>query len=329
MIAILSGIKDKLSLLLVLSIVGGLFFGYNNDMRFLKPLVAYLLFLMIYPMMITLSIEEVVKSFRDWKAIGLSLAINFIFAPAVALALGKLFFSNEPMLFTGLMLMAILPTSGMTASWTGLSGGNLKLSLVMMSVNLIAAAFLLPLYLNFFVSDVAVVDTGMVFTSVLKVVLIPLLLGDATRRLIIKKYGKSKYKGLKPALGGASSIGVVSVVFIAVALKSPAIIGQWTLALRTLVPVVMLYVMILAISHILGSKLLSVEDSLALVYSTTMRNLTIALGILMVAFGESLAVFLLALAYMVQVPLAAGYMKLIKFADERKRIKMSLEVGNV
>jgi len=39
--------------------------------------------------------------------------------------------------------------------------------------------------------------------------------------------------------------------------------------------------------------------------------------------------FMLALAYMVQVPLAAGYMKLVKFADERKEIKMSLEVGNV
>lgn len=329
MIRILSGIKDRLSFLLVLSIVGGLFFGYNNDMRFLKPLIAYLLFLMIYPMMITLSVGEVVKSLSDWKAIGLSLAINFIIAPAVALVLGKIFFSNEPMLFTGLMLMAILPTSGMTASWTGLSGGNLKLSLVMMSVNLLAAAFLLPLYLNVFVSGVALVDTGMVFSSVLKVVLIPLVLGDATRRLIIKKYGDSKYRGLKPALGGASSIGVVSVVFIAVSLKSPVIIGQLTLALRTLVPVVILYAMILAVSHMLGRRLLSADDAIALVYSTTMRNLTVSLGILMVAFGESLAVFLLAIAYMVQVPLAAGYMKLIKFADERKEIKMSLEVGNV
>lgn len=313
--------------MLFVSIATGLFFGYHYNMGFLKPAVGYLLFFMIYPMMITLSIGEVLNSFKDWRAIALSLAINFVLAPAAAYFLGKMFFPGEPMLFTGLMLMAILPTSGMTASWTGLSGGNLKLALVMMSVNLLAAAFLLPIFLNFFISGLAVVDTGLVFNSVLKVVLIPLVLGDVTRRLIIKRYGEPGFKAFKPALGGMSSLGVISVVFIAVSLKSQAIIGQWPLALRTLLPVALLYGVILASAHILGRRMLSDEDALALVYATAMRNLTIALGILMVAFGESLAVFLLALAYMVQVPLAAAYMKFIHSMDKKRKNILSLEVG--
>ncbi len=54
-------------------------------------------------------------------------------------------------------------------------------------------------------------------------------------------------------------------------------------------------------------KKLKREDRISLVFSTTMRNLTIALGIVMGIEGGSLAVFLMALSYMVQLPMATYY----------------------
>ena len=57
---------------------------------------------------------------------------------------------------------------------------------------------------------------------------------------------------------------------------------------------------------------MTIENRIALVYSTTLRNLTIALGISLTSFGESLAVFLVAIGYIIQLPVAALYMKLKK-----------------
>lgn len=325
---LLLSVKKNLVPLLALSIGGGLAAGYRVDLSFLKPLVGVLLYVMIFPMMVTLSVGDVFKSLKSWKPMVLSLVINFVLAPGVALLLGRLFLQEEPMMALGLFLAAVLPTSGMTASWTGLAEGNLRLSLAMMSVNLIAAAFLLPFYLRLFSTGGMAMEGTAVFGSVMKVVLMPLVLGDVTRRLILKRFGSEGYEAMKPFFGGISSLGVVLVVFIAVAMKSPVIIGQWPLAVRTLAPVGILYGVLMGVAHWAGRLFLRREDAVALVYATTMRNLTIALGILMSVSGESMAVFLLALAYMVQVPVGAVYMRgLRRRASRQATIKLA-EAGS-
>jgi hypothetical protein len=42
-----------------------------------------------------------------------------------------------------------------------------------------------------------------------------------------------------------------------------------------------------------------------------MRNLTLALGLSLSAFGDSLAVFLIAISYMIQAPLGAIYQQFL------------------
>jgi hypothetical protein len=48
----------------------------------------------------------------------------------------------------GLYFIALIPTSGMTAAWTGLANGDLESALVAMAVNLLAAVAILPVYLS-------------------------------------------------------------------------------------------------------------------------------------------------------------------------------------
>ncbi|MTI67031.1 MAG: arsenic resistance protein [Firmicutes bacterium] len=306
---LLKGVKKGLPFLLLVFIVLGLIFGYYTNPSFLKNYVTIVLFIMIYPMMINLKVTDVFKSFKNKKAIALSLGINFIIVPITAFLLGKIFFSDEPMLLTGIILIGLIPTSGMTASWTGLAKGNLKLSLVMISINLLISILIIPLYMKLFLGKLITINTFIIFKSLFKVVIIPLILGDLTRRLLIRKYGIKGYKDIKPNFSGISSLGVLAIVFIAMALKSKTIINQLNLVLLSIIPLIILYIIIIFISHFLGNKYLSNKDKVALVYSTTMRNLTIALGISLASFGESLAVFLIAIGYIVQLPIAAYYMK--------------------
>lgn len=304
-------VKRNLSYLIVIFITLGLLYGYFSKPSYLKSYVSAVLFIMIYPMMINLKVTDVFKSLNNIKPLLLSIVINFIISPIAAFILGKLFFSNEPALLMGIILIGLIPTSGMTASWTGLAKGNLQLSLVMISVNLLLSIFMIPIYLKIFLGQIVVIETIVILKSLLKVVIIPLILGDLTRRLIIKGFGMKTYNEIKPNLSGVSSLGVLMIVFIAMSLRSKTIIGRPDLVLISIVPLIIMYILIATISHLIGNKVLNNKDRTALVYSTAMRNLTIALGLSLSSFGESLAVFLIAIGYIVQLPIAAFYMKFI------------------
>lgn len=304
-------IKKNLPYLIIISIILGLIYGYFGKPGFLKAYVSYVLFLMVYPMMINLKFSDVLNSFNNIKPLITSIGINFLISPILAFILGKIFFANEPMLLVGIILIGLIPTSGMTASWTGLAKGNLQLSLVMISVNLLLSVLMIPIYMKLFLGEIVTVKTMVILNSLLKVVIIPLILGVITRSLIIKISGMEKYNQMKPNFSGVSSLGVFIIVFIAMALKSKTIINQLDLIALSIMPLIIFYVLIIIISHFVGKRFLEDKDSISLVYATTMRNLTIALGLPLSSFGESLAVFLIAIGYVVQLPIAAFYMKLV------------------
>lgn len=310
MLKILKLIKSKLPYFIVTMMALGIIYGYFYNASFLKVLVTPTLFLMIYPMMINLKITDLFKGLAKPKALLLSIAINFTVSPLLAFFLGKIFFANYPMLMVGLMLIALIPTSGMTASWTGLAKGDMKSAVLIISGNLILSIFMIPIYMNLFLGEVVSIDTMNIVMNLLKVVVIPLILGDITRRIIIANVGDDGFKKIKPNLSAISSIGVLFIVFIAMALKSKTIISQSQLVLYSIIPLVIYYGILLFISAFVGNRFLNYEKKVALVYGTTMRNLTIALGLSLSAFGQSLAVFLIAIGYIIQVPFAAFYMQL-------------------
>lgn len=304
-------IKKHLAKLIPIVIVLGLLTPYAFNPSFLKSYVNIVLFLMIYPMLINIRLDEVVRAFGNVKIIGVSFVLNFVVAPLLAYAIGNLFFSGEPTLILGLMLIALIPTSGMTASWTGLAGGNLQMSLVLMALNLLLSIVMIPLYANLLLGEMVSFDNMVIISSIVRIVVIPMILGDLTRRLIIKLKSKKEYIALKPLFGGISSFFVLVIVYIAMALRSKKILGDPILVLKIVIPLIVFYTVMIVISHLVSGRLFERSDRIAVVYSSTMRNLTIALGIALGVFSESgnLASLLIAIAYLVQLPFAITYLK--------------------
>jgi len=306
---ILLFVKKQLTLLIALTIPVALVVGAYFEVKFLKASTSWILFFMVYPMMINLNLHDVVNVIKRPKPVLMSLFINFGIVPFVAYGIGKIFLNFDPMLVVGMVLIGLIPTSGMTASWTGLAGGRLQTALVMMAVNLLLSIVMIPLYMNILLGEVVNVPTITIVLTLVKVVIVPMILGDLTRRFLSWKTSAETVKELKPVFGGISSLGVIAIVFVAIALKSRTILSNIFLVGQILVPIVIFYFVTLVISHFLSRKIEAIEDQIPLVYSVVLRNLTIALGISLASFGESMAVLLIALAYVVQLPIASFYMK--------------------
>ncbi|ODS42083.1 MAG: transporter [Candidatus Altiarchaeales archaeon IMC4] len=310
---ILKAITDNLVYLILASLLIGLFAGQyaSADIKStLKSLVLPVLFFMIYPMMINIKIEEVFNAFKDIKPVALSLFINFIISPLIAIGIANAFFHGNPMYAVGIYLIALLPTSGMTAAWTGLAKGNLNTALVLISVNLLLSIFALPVYLNFLIAEEVSFNPMELFTKLIEIVLLPMIAGDLTRRFIVKRYGKEKFMQLKPNFSGVSSLGVLMIVFIAMCMKSDKILSDIFVSAMTLIPLIVFYGLMLATSILIGKFMLERGKAIALTYSTGMRDLSVAMAIAMLSFPE--AVLLIAMSYMIQTPLAALYMKYLR-----------------
>jgi len=304
----LGSLSKRLALLIPLAMLGGLAAGLVTEVRWLQSLVLPMTMLMVYPMLVNFRLAEAFD-LRDSRAVGLALALDFLALPALAWALARLFFTDSPGLYVGMVLAGLFPTSGMTISWTGFAKGNVAAAVKMTVIGLIAASLLAPFYLQLLAGAIVPVDMLEVLRTVVFVVGIPLVAGTLTRTLLVRKYGEPHFRQrVVPVFPGVSSVGVLAIVFIAIALKAKMIVGDPALLLRILVPLLLFYALNYAVATAVGRMLLPRADAIAVVYGTVMRNLSIALGIAMASFGAE-AALVLAAAYIVQVQSAAWYVK--------------------
>lgn len=309
---VLRQLKEHLIYVVVGSLVFGLLVGQfvgPETRELLGMAVVPALFVMIYPMMINIDLQELLKVRAHLAPVGLSLLLNFGVAPLVAVGLAELFFAGNSAYAIGLYLIALIPTSGMTAAWTGLAGGDLEAALVAIAVNLVGVVFVLPVYLSVLVGAGVGFEPGQLYRQLALIVVIPMVTGNLTRRLLLRTYGTSGFKRLKPQFGGVSSFGVMLIVFIAMAMQSESILGDPGASAVTIVPLVLFYAIILGVGVGIGRLVLDAAQSVSLVYATSMRNLSIALAIAAApGFPPVESVLPIALAYLLQPPLGAVYM---------------------
>jgi ACR3 family arsenite transporter len=309
---LLSSIKENLIFVVVASLATGLAFGQvasSKTTAMLEAAVVPILLLMIYPMMINIDLQEVIKVREHAGPVGLSLLVNFGLAPILAVGLARGFFSGNIEYAIGLYFIALIPTSGMTAAWTGLADGDLEAALVAMAVNLLAAVVILPMYLSVLVPADVGFDPSALYQQLAQIVVVPMIAGNLTRRVLLWRYTTREFKQLKPVFGGLSSLGVMLIVFVAMTMRSTQILADPITSISTVVPLVVFYALIIGSAAGLGQILLDPARGIALVYATSMRNLSIALAVVVAADTVPPAAILpIALAYVIQPPLGAVYM---------------------
>jgi ACR3 family arsenite efflux pump ArsB len=293
---------------MILGFAGGLL----GDMAWLKNLIMPFTFLMVYPMMVTLKIREVLSG-GDVRAQVITQVVNFALVPFLAFGVGWYFFRDQPYMMLGLLLAGLVPTSGMTISWTGFAKGNVAAAVKMTVIGLTLGSLLTPVYVQVLLGAKVTMDMGAVFGQIALIVFLPMALGYATQRFLIARHGQKVFaERLGPRFPALSTLGVLGIVFIALALKAQTIMAAPGVLIRILLPLVIIYGVNYALSTFLGRTLLPRGDAIAMVYGTVMRNLSIALAVAINAFGAqgSDAALVVALAYIIQVQSAAWYVKL-------------------
>ena len=187
--------------------------------------VALLIWVMIYPMMVQIDFSSIKDLKGKPSGLILTLIVNWLIKPFTMAALGWLFFKvifagwvdtdTATEYIAGMILLGVAPCTAMVFVWSQLTKGDPNYTLVQVSVNdvimIFAFAPIAGLLLG--VSDIRVPwDT--LFYSVILYVLLPLLLGVVTRRILEKPKRNLNLFSLMVALKPWSILGLLLTVVL-------------------------------------------------------------------------------------------------------------------
>ena len=151
--------------------------------------INYLLMIVMFGMGLTLRLEDFAIVFRRPKDIITGCIAQFTVMPLLAFVLGK-GFHLEAGLLAGVILVGTCPGGTASNVMTYLSNGDVPLSVGMTSVNTLLSPFLTPMITFLLLRTTVRVDVASMFFSIIKVVIIPIVVGFIVNRF----WGKYKEK---------------------------------------------------------------------------------------------------------------------------------------
>ena len=210
--------------------------------------VAILVWLMIYPMMVQIDFSSIAQVGKNWKGLGLTLVVNWLIKPFTMAFFACFFFDHlykawitpeeADQYIAGAILLGAAPCTAMVFVWSYLTKGDANYTLVQVSVNdlILLIAFIPIVRLLLGITDIPI-PWDVLAASVVTFVVIPLIFGYLSNRLLLRFKGKEWFKEvflhrLKPV----SIIALLTTLVLLFAFQGDTILNKPVVILLIAIP---------------------------------------------------------------------------------------------
>lgn len=199
--------------------------------------VAVFIWVMIYPMMVQIDFSAIKDVGKNPKGLVLTIVINWFIKPFTMAGLGWLFFNflfvdlvdptSAQEYIAGMILLGVAPCTAMVFVWSQLTKGDPNYTLVQVSVNDVIMIFAFAPITAFLlgVSDIQVPWETLVISVVLYV-LLPLIAGVVTRKILNKGHGEVELNSFLSTLKPWSVIGLLGTVVLLFGFQANTILSE-------------------------------------------------------------------------------------------------------
>lgn len=331
--------EKYLTLWVALCIIGGVIIGLlvgdaievmsSWEVARVNIPVAILIWLMIYPMMLQVDFSSVKKVGQKPKGVILTLVVNWLIKPFTMAFFAWVFFSKlygafiSPELageyIAGAIILGAAPCTAMVFVWSYLTDGDPNYTLVQVSVNdlIILVAFVPIVGLLLGITNITIPYDTLV-ASVVIFVVVPLVAGVITQRILIKSRGQEWFKNVfLHRLRPVSIIALLVTLLLLFAFQGQNIINNPLIILLAAVPLVIQTYFIFFVAWYGGKKLKlphAVCSPAAMIGASNFFELAVAVAIAL--FGlHSPAALVTVVGVLVEVPVM---LSLVWFANRNK-----------
>ncbi len=278
--------------------------------------IAILIWLMIYPMMLQIDFSSIKNVGKAPKGLILTLVVNWLIKPFTMAFFAWIFFEHlysawiEPELageyIAGAILLGVAPCTAMVFVWSYLTNGDPNYTLVQVSVNdlIILVAFVPLVGFLLGITDLEIPYNTLV-ASVLIFVVVPLLAGVVTNKLMVKKHGEEWFKNVfLPRLKPVSILALLLTLVLLFAFQGNNILNNPLIILLISVPLIIQSYFIFFITWFAGQKLKlshAICAPAAMIGTSNFFELAVAVAIAL--FGlQSPAALVTVVGVLVEVP---------------------------
>ncbi len=189
-------------------------FLFPAGFTWIAPHITLLLGIIMFGMGLTLSVNDFKAVFKAPKSVLIASLAQFTIMPLLAFGLATLF-NLEPEVAVGVILVGCCPGGTASNVMTFLARGNTALSVAVTAVSTLLAPILTPALILLFASKWLPISAGSLFLSIVKIVIIPIVLGIIVQMLFKKQVEKSV-----AVLPLVSVVGIVAVASAVVAVNA-------------------------------------------------------------------------------------------------------------
>jgi len=242
------------------NLVPGVFVAVAQlEVAHVNLVVAVLIWVMIYPMMVQVDFAAIKDVGRSPKGLLLTLVINWLIKPFTMAALGWLFFrvifadlvdpETAGEYIAGMILLGVAPCTAMVFVWSQMTKGDPNYTLVQVSVNDIIMIFAFAPIAAFLlgISDVTV-PWETLLLSVVLYVLLPLIAGAITRRMLGKR-SPDALAGFLARMKPWSVVGLLGTVVLLFGFQAKTILTQPGTIVLIAIPLILQSYGIFAIAY--------------------------------------------------------------------------------
>ncbi len=171
-------ITKYFSLWIILGVVAA--FYQPEPFKPLAKYVPYCIMAVMLSMGLTVSLNDFKLVFSRPKDVFWGIVLRYMIMPFIALALTKVL-DLPPVLAAGLILVGCCPSGVASNVMTFLAKGDTALSITVSTINTLIAPFITPFMFALLVGSIVPVDANAILFDILKIVLVPVVLGAVIR----------------------------------------------------------------------------------------------------------------------------------------------------
>jgi arsenite transporter len=285
--------------------------------------IGVLIWAMIVPMLVKIDFGALREVRRHARGIGVTLFINWAVKPFSMALLAWLFIRHAfaPLLpagqidsyIAGLILLAAAPCTAMVFVWSNLTDGEPNFTLTQVALNdtimIFAFAPIVALLLG--VSSISVPwDT--LFLSVVMYIVIPLMLAQAWRRILLRR-GDAAYRATLARIAPFSLTALLATIVLLFAFQGEAILRQPLVIAVLAVPILIQVLFNSGLAYMINRRLgvaHCVAGPSALIGASNFFELAVAAAISLYGF-ESGAALATVVGVLIEVPVMLAVVRVV------------------
>jgi len=208
------------------------------------------LFLMMYPALLNIQLDELKKLAKNPKPIILTLFSNWIIAPIVTVILANLFLLGHDQLIVSVILLGSSPCTAMVLVWGTLAEGNQEQNFITTSLNTITIMILYAPVVSFLTGVQNIpIDRMMLLVSVAVFIGLPIILGYLSKKYLIQARGEPWFNGVyRPAVGRVSMLALLTTLIVLFSLNGEVLLQHPNLMVLISVPLLVGFFIVVGIN---------------------------------------------------------------------------------